>query len=401
MKNTLIIVDPLRYTGAGYLNVIKKNVPNNYIIGLWNSKIYHDFPGHKFSHLIDKHILYDVDCNNDFDYLLSIIKEYNVKGFLVGGDSGFILADRLQSHFFPNNSNDPEKQQFRTSKLEIFKHLKSKNLVDSDQFLLDEYTLQRCNNTNVVAKPINGLGNIDVFIKPDFETIKNLLNHEKKFMIQNFIDGPEYCIEISSNNGQHKCTMASLYKGDYLVDDVFPWREENELIDSRNPVVQLLYDYIVPILDELGIKIGLTWSQIKIDKNNNPRLIEINFRSQGRALIKAIRTATNTDWASESIRSYFNMPIDTERFYTKIGDFNKICVNNYRERFIEELDLTYVKSLSSTLHCEVYNKLFPKTVPVTKNFDTVMSMIIIANKDSSKYLSDMHNINSWKKLICG
>lgn len=401
MRNTLVIVDPLRYTGAGYLNTVKKNVRDNFIIGVWNKKNFQENPGHKFNHLIDKHIFFDVDCDHDFDSLLKLVKQYNVKGFLVGSDSGFVLADKLQAHFFPNKSNDPEKQQFRSSKFEIFEYLKLKNLVDTDQFLLSEETLLQCKNKDIVAKPINGLGNIDVFIKPSFETVKTLLNHQKKFMVQNFVEGPEYCIEISSNNGIHKCTMASLYKGDYLVEGIFPWREENELIDQTHPHVKLVYDYIVPILDALGIRIGLTWSQIKVDKNNTPRLIEINFRSQGRAFLSAIRKATNIDWAGESLCSYFDIPVGKDIFYKKIGDFNKICINNYKERYVEKLDLTPIKSLASTMHCEEYNKLFPGIVPVTKNFETVMGVIIIANSDSDKYHSDMKFINSWKKSICG
>jgi len=192
--------------------------------------------------------------------------------------------------------------------------------------------------------------------------------------------------------------MASLYKGEYLVDDMFPWREENELVGPDDPNVKILYDYVITVLDSLGIKLGLTWTQVKMDKGT-PHLIEINFRSQGRAVIGPIQAVTGGNWASESLKSYLNVPSSAPMMYNKLGDFNKICVNNYNTRYIDSLDWAPVENLLSTKFCEKYLNKFPGIVPETKNFPTIMGMIMIQNNNHDQYYHDMMVINEWKHLI--
>jgi hypothetical protein len=250
----------------------------------------------------------------------------------------------------------------------------------------------------VVVKPTNGSGNINVHIKPSYDLIQDLLDSDIEYMVQDYVEGSEYCMEICSRDGIHRCTMASLYKGEYLVDDIYPWREENELVSPDDSNISILYKYVTRILDTLGIKLGLTWTQVKI-VNGIPNLVEINFRSQGRAVIGPINSATGNNWAIESLRSYLNLPSNSSMMYNKLGDFNKVCVNNYRERYIYELDWTPIEKLESVKFCEKYSKKFPGILPSTKNFPEVLGMIMVQNNNTEQYHRDMTVINYWKENV--
>ena len=391
---SIVLVNPVRYSGYGYVMMIKNFFKNYNIVAVWPSKDDYNIATNSASHLIDYHIIYD----DDWDKLLFDLNKYDCSCFINGDDVGFVLSDRLQSHFFPNHCNDIEKQIHRTSKFNYLSYLRDLNLASTNQFVLSPYTMTQCKNRQLVVKPTNGAGNINVHIKPNYDTINSLLNTNIEYMVQDFVNGPEYCMEISSSHGRHRCTMASLYKGDYLVDDLFPWREENELVSPNDPNIKILYDYVVTILDALGIKLGLTWTQVKMDQGT-PHLIEINFRSQGRAVVGPIHASTGSNWAMESLKSYLNIESSTSFMYNKLGNFNKICVNNYNTRHINELDWDPVENLQSTKFCEKYNKLFPGIIPVSKNFNTVMGMIIIQNNDLNHYNDDIKIINEWKRLI--
>jgi hypothetical protein len=390
---SIVIVNPVRYTGFGYVNIISKFFKGYVIIALWSSQDTRNRAVNGAMSLIDMHVILSDNYNETVDNL----KHYNPQCFLVGEDSAFTLADKLQCEFFPDYCNDPDKMQYRTSKYEYLTYLHSQGAIDSTQFILDESTIDRCKTGSWVVKPSNGAGNINVHIKPSIDLIEQLLTTDETYMVQKFVEGPEYCMEICSYNGIHRCTMASLYKGEYLADEVYPWREENELISPDDPNVKILYDYVVNILDTLGMKIGLTWTQVKID-NGVPNLIEINFRSQGRATIGPIQNATGSNWANESLLAYLKLPTKQPMFYKKLGEFNKICVNNYREKLIENMNWSEINQLPSVAYCET-RKVEGMIRPVTTNFTNALGVVMIGNTDSEQYHRDLDIINSWKLKI--
>ena len=392
---TIAIVNPGKYTGYGYIRLISNHYRGYKMIGIYSSPDAKPPVPNRVIHLLDTEIIFD----GDYQGLVEQLQQFNPQCFLVGDDLGFPLADRLQHHFFPQHSNDPDKHLIRIDKLRGFKHLEERGLVDFKQFLLTPESATGCASGEWVIKPTVGAGNVDVHIKPSYHTITQLASSGNQYMAQQYLEGPEYCIEIFVCGGEYKCTMASLYKGEHLVDGIYPWREENELISPELPVVAVLYEYMVPIIKELGVKLGLTWSQIKVDSNGTPRLVEINYRSQGHGLVGAIHAATGNNWATESLRGYLGLNTNTSTMYRKLGDFNKICVNNTRQRHVESIDWSRIDSLVSLSHREERSHFFPGIMPVSKDFSTVMGMIMIQNNDSVLYKQDMDTINLWKQEL--
>jgi len=393
MADPIIIVDPVRYTGYSYITTIKKRVNHSKLIALWTSEAAREL-NTDANNLVDEEIF-----SNDFDETIAEIGNQKPRCVLVGSDTGFPLADKLQMHYHPKKSNDPSLHQYRIDKFSYFNYLKDRGLIHTSQALVTHDNLSEFDPTKkYVVKPIDGQGNDNTFITDNIAQL-NLTKFKDKFMIQDYIDGPEYCIEVCTNDGDHKCTMASIYKGDHMVD-LNPWREENELISHTDPVVQVLFDYIKPILTALGVKIGVTWSQIKIE-NGVPHLIEINFRSQGHGLMTPIQLSTGINWVSETLKSYLNLvqPVYKGIAYKKIGEFNKVSINNRQEKYMDYLPIEDIQLLESVYFIAVADRMFPGIVPVSRSVRTTMGSIIVHNTDSVKYKEDMEKINQWKEKV--
>lgn len=395
---SIVIVNPNRYTGYSYITYAKTFLPEYNLIGLWttlNSQT--DFKSHATTHLNEIIIAEDMT----YDKLIDTIKLKNPVCFMVGDDSAFGLADRLQNYFFPDHSNDIALYEKRVSKNNYLEYLYQKNLVTSKQYNISIDNIPDLDfSQKYILKPINGAGNENVFVVKSIDTIKSVLNtYTDTFVLQDYIEGEEYCIEISSFNGIHKCTMASMYKGNYLVDGLNPWREENELVSPNDPNIKIIYEYVSEILTALGVRLGMSWTQVKID-NGTPHLIEINFRSQGHGIFQFIHRATGSNYASESFKAYLkkdNLDL-SDLMYKKIGDLNKICVNNITNRYIESVAWDELSGIKSDIHIQQYATL-PNVITPSRNLKTTIGMIMLQNTDKDQYLLDYQRVKNWKSKI--
>lgn len=395
---SIVIVNPNRYTGYSYIIYAKTFLPEYNLIGIWTtSALQATFKNPATIHLHEVLIAEDMS----YEKLIDIIKVKNPVCFLVGDDNAFSLADRLQHNFFPNHSNDISLHETRISKNNYLDYLHQKNLVTTKQYNVNLNSIPDLNfNQPYILKPINGAGNENVFVVKSIDTVKNVLNtYTDTFVLQEFIQGEEYCMEISSFNGIHKCTMASIYKGNYFVDGLNPWREENELVSPDDPNIKIIYEYVSEILTALGIKLGMSWTQVKIN-NGNPHLIEINFRPQGHGMFQLIHKATGSNYASESFKAYLkrdNLDL-SNLMYKKIGNWNKICVNNMVDRYVESIPWDDLSDIESDIHVQQYATL-PNLIPASRNFKTTIGMIMLQNTDTDQYLIDYHRIKKWKSKI--
>ena len=267
---SIVIVNPTGYLGYGYVTMVNKFFSEYVIIGLWTNRNGLKTAVNSGMHLIDMHFV--AESNEEG---VEMLKNYNPECFLVGNDAAFALADYLQCIFFPNHSNDPDKLIHRVNRESCLKYLTEQNVNISTGYSTDDV---------------------------------------------------EYNMEICTYNSIHRCTLASIINGRYTVDSSHTWYEENELVDPSDSNLKNVYNYVVSILDILGIKIGLTWTKVKIS-NGIPSLVSINFRGQDYATIGPIFNATGHHWAMESLRAYLNLFTVHPLIYKKLGDFNKIYVS--------------------------------------------------------------------------
>jgi len=399
-KKSVVIINPYKSAGFSYSYI--SNQLGLGVIALWTSRELEDHWKLYVDYRYIDTTIYSTDL--DIDDYQKIVIDNNVLAFIPADDSGFSLSDKLQYAFFPEKANNPQLQSIRDNKYSYLEHLKESGVVKTFQMLPGDESIPDF-DTRMILKPINGAGNEHVYVvnnKSDVEKI--LLNQDNiTFTLQEFINGDEYCVELCSQGDIHKCTTIMKYGRQYLVNDISPWRYDNELIDSRDPIINTLVDYAKLVITNLGIRVGLTWVQIKIT-NGQPHLIECNFRSQGHGHLAAVLRSTNTSYAGEALRAYIGSKekfVDSPMMYNKFAEFRKLSVNNRKDRVIDSIDFSPISTLKSVLNVWQNNFVYPGYARKTTGFKNNLAMIILCNENTEEYLSDIEKITEWQSTVEG
>jgi ATP-grasp domain len=160
--------------------------------------------------------------------------------------------------------------------------------------------------TKVVVKPIRGVASESVYLCSDIEQVKqsydaitstgifgslNQTNHQS-VLVQEYINGIEYAIDVVSKNGTHK--IAAIWKYDKRPNNSAKYDKrpnntanasfcyyQTKLVDSSTDPehVQALCQAVIPTLDVLGVRWGISHSEFIMRSTDNiPVLIEVNCR---------------------------------------------------------------------------------------------------------------------------
>jgi hypothetical protein len=96
-------------------------------------------------------------------------------------------------------------------------------------------------------------------------------------LVQEFAYGTEYAIDIVSKDGDHK--VAALWRYDKRPANGASFvYHATEIIDADNEVGRIVCDYTKRALDSLGVRWGLSHTEVILGKDMVPRLVEVNCR---------------------------------------------------------------------------------------------------------------------------
>lgn len=395
----IVLINPCRFPGYSYGTLIK-NFTKYKIIAVWSDReMYEKFQPSNNKSLFDEVIFaYDLD----FPSLVLSLKNFSIRAIIGVDDSGFLLADKLQPIFTPEISNVSELADIRSNKLKYLEFLRDKELVTTYQEKVNWDHFLKIDK-KFILKPLNGAGNENVY-KIDVDTnIDSLVEKHRNqdFLLQDYLEGgEEYCVELCTYKNYHKCTTVMKY-GRTFYHNNNPWRYDNDLVDPNNEIIKDLIDYVKKIISSIGIRIGVTWTQVKVI-DNKFHLIEINFRSQGNAHPGAIQNSTGLLYSSEVLKSMLGKHEDFLKgpdVYQMKGPFKKLCINNKKEKLIDNIDITPIKNLSSIKSIMINPLVIPGIVPVSNSFKNVIGVIIMQNNDVDQFINDFEKITEWQKQI--
>jgi len=104
-------------------------------------------------------------------------------------------------------------------------------------------------------------------------------NINKELLIQEFLEGPEYELNVVSWDGVHKITEVSIYDQRPLPGH--PSASHGlKMVTGNAPGVEEVVEYYLKVLYALDVKFGPTNGEIKLTPNG-PCLVEMNYRCQG------------------------------------------------------------------------------------------------------------------------
>ncbi|WP_164669957.1 ATP-grasp domain-containing protein [Virgibacillus doumboii] len=209
-----------------------------------------------------------------------------------------LFSDNLDAIKFFNDKNKT-RELLKMHDLNSVKFIKSRNPDEIFNFIE--------NYKKVVVKPITGQGSKDVY-KVDNKTksddLKCLLNFNKEmYLIEEFIEGDEFSVEVASFNGEHKVLgitrkfLSGLKK--------YPFVERGHIFPAllKNSDMEYINRYIIEFLKLSGIRNGISHNEIKL-KNGIPILIESQLRPGGDLIPRLIELTKGIDIHELAIEIY-------------------------------------------------------------------------------------------------
>lgn len=237
---------------------------------------------------------------------------------LPGAESGVELADQLAAAVTEDVANDPALIPARRHKGEMAQAARRAGL---------PVIRQICSaDADEVAAWIGreGLAGADLVVKPPksastdgvtrvrgnwrqvFEAQLGRLNQwdivNEQMVVQEYVTGTEYVIDIFSYDGRHTvtdiCRYGKVDNGAQMA--VYDWME---WLSPDDPVAPALIDYTRRFLDSAGFRYGAAHVELMLT-DGGPRLIELNARPHGGGQPRFCRVATGDSQVDRAVR-YF------------------------------------------------------------------------------------------------
>ena len=148
----------------------------------------------------------------------------------------------------------------------------------------------------VVIKPVRGVGTENVFycteltqVEKAWDTItqSSVLGEKAQYhtsvLVQEYLEGPEYAVDVVSANGQHKIAAIWKYEKGAIHPGTAPFCYfQTKLVDEHtDPHCAQIYAYVQDCLNALGIRYGLTHTEVIMVNDQSvkvPVLMEVNCR---------------------------------------------------------------------------------------------------------------------------
>jgi len=294
-----------------------------------------------------------------------------------------------------------------------------------------------------VVKPCRGVASDDVYFCSDIKSIEESFSKihltptfgstqknelQESVLIQEFIAGTEYAIDIVSKNGEHK--VAALWRYDKRSVNGAPFVYfGTEVIDAlHNPSGEKVCTYAKKALDALDIKWGLTHIEIilenELEKNESigrPCLVEVNCRQHNTDFVPLTSISIGYNPLDMLLSAYLgdgdksSFPQETEHLRLDWDDLPPLPVTrafaaivhlvSYVEGTITDVNidaLQEIESLPSVLAMEVYDHFnVGNRIKKTKDIRSDSGWVHILNEDKEQFIADYNRIVELMPVMFG
>ena len=226
--------------------------------------------------------------------------ELPISAVMVGAETGVELGEKLSSGL-RIKCNDSEHDLCRKNKYHVVETIRAAGLGAMRQIqattwgeiatVLDEWVPEPF---KVIAKPLYSAGSEDVRLCRNVEELQNAFGDiigrvnrigvvNETVLVQEFLSGEEFCIDMVSCNGEHKAV--ALWQCDKRevngASCILFGQKVLSLSEEDGGVYNEIISYQKSVLDSLGILNGPTHAKI-MWHNDEPILIEVGCHCHGR-----------------------------------------------------------------------------------------------------------------------
>ncbi len=279
--------------------------------------------------------------NGDLNALYAELElgRYNVKFVVPGAECGVELADMLSEKLMVL-TNGTEYSNARRNKFVMHETLKKEgvrsvlhyksNSLDRIIQWAREYVLPN----PVVLKPLASSSTDGFHICRDEAEIKLAFNEillsndifgniNEEVLIQGYLDGQEYCVNMVSYNGNHY--LSEIWQTNKRINKYSKIYDSEYLVTEYDKEFKILTDYVKTVLDALRIKFGPSHSEVIItQKDGLPTLVESAARLMGSIDLSLITEALSTNAAMLTAEAYLVPNLFMQRFNRPLPPAKKL-----------------------------------------------------------------------------
>ncbi|EGR9007453.1 TPA: ATP-grasp domain-containing protein [Vibrio vulnificus] len=404
MKRNVVMVDVL----INPARVLAKEILENHDVIHVKSDSKHEFYNSS-DYMFDKVIAYD---GVDFENLVMQVSSFEPICVVAGSEWGVNLADKLSASlgFTANIIDEFDKRRNKFSMSEALKNAGMNHIPQLRTSNVNEGLnwLKNKNISRAVVKPVDSAGSDDVYItcnESQFELAFNniigkeniLFSKNESVLVQEFIEGQEHVVNTVTLDGGvwlsdcWKVTKSLTSEGRNIYD-------YDDLLSASSEEVKICFDYILQVLDTLGVVIGPAHSELILN-DNGPVLIETGARISGAANPQALRIAIGTDQTQMVQECYLDKSqlLKRQKMYT----LNKNCrcvhmVVGKQEVLSHEKIIDKLESLESFSNV---NFRIPNGLPISQTVDvmTCPGAFFLVHEDNKQIEKDYSEYRKWEK----
>lgn len=317
----------------------------------------------KLLNIIDKqNIDFIIPAHDDVAYQLSIIPE--IESMIIGQNS------------FINNI-----VRFKDKTYEYFK---------DTSLIANTYQTEKDIIFPCFTKPKKGQGAKNAFLLKDIQEYKIFLQSydKNKFIFMEFLNGDEFTIDCFSHNGE------ILYSGARTREKMIRGIAVQSTYVNNDILQKKFFKFASIINNKLKLQ-GIWFFQMKLNKDNELKLLEIGPRVSGSMMLNRSRGINFVELAI-----YQKLKFDVEIIYNNIEiSLARALVPIYKHNI--QFDILYVDFDDTLLIDEKYiNSNLIKLIFQTKNKDKKVILITKNNKNNlSKILHKFGITNIFDDII--
>lgn len=296
------------------------------------------------------------------------------------------------------------------------------------QALFDEGQKRR-----IIVKPIRGVASESVALCSNMEEVQQAWNsitssqifggseRHSSVLVQEYLNGTEYAVDVVSRNGQHKVT--AVWKYDKRSTNGAPFcYYRSELIDAASVGDKDLFEeicaYVTSSLSALGVRYGVSHSEVIVpmDYNNTspsdniqsgrPYLIEVNCRQHNMDFLPLMMACIGYNSLDATLVAFLGDDDTWEEIPNRPTLHRYGCmvhlVNSARPGLlVQNFHLQDMVDLPSVYDCEVYESFCTPGSYISPTIDirSDAGWAQLINENADRLHRDYEQIVQWMPLM--
>jgi biotin carboxylase len=376
------------------------------VIGLFTVPMEAIFSGY---HLSEEDLFLHCDTvihSPDPQDALQRVKEtaYKIEGVFAGMESGVEMADHL-AHALHLPGNPIELSQARRDKYEMREAIRKAGLSCPDfrrcYTERDLWEFAGSHEFPLVIKTPKGAGTNNVFVCETVEELNerfaqilsspDYMGAMAKFaLIEEYIDGPEYIVDLFSDGENIHVTDVWLYeKGKPGGPKNLCW--SCMTLDPKE--IPGVVEYAIEAAKALRVERGASHAEIKNDPRKGPVLVELGARLAGAGIPPLLRKATNFDLYSGVLSVFTGRKPQVPEEITIQKSFAIVFGVSFEEGEVVAIEgIEEIRKLPSYLKHVLHAKA-GDTIQKSVDMKTTPLFVYLAHKDPAQLKRDVDAVH--------